>query len=139
MWNSIMQLSDEQFVAEIDYSHGSIRNQVIHLTAVDGRWLRALLEAPSARQYSLEPVDYPTRSSAFAVWEETADALQGYVANLTERELQRIPRGLPGQVWQVLLHLVNHGTDHRAQILRALHDHGEPTFDQDWILDWWSH
>ena len=33
--------------------------------------------------------------------------------------------------WQVLLHVVNHGTDHRGQILRILHDFGAPTFDQD--------
>ncbi|MBK7915376.1 MAG: hypothetical protein IPJ94_03790 [Chloroflexi bacterium] len=27
-------------------------------------------------------------------------------------------------VWQVLLHVANHGTDHRAQLLRLLNDLG---------------
>ena len=50
MWESIMTLSDEQFLAENPYSHGSIRNQVVHLAAVDGRWLRGLQSAPGRTQ-----------------------------------------------------------------------------------------
>ena len=37
-------------------------------------------------------------------------------------------------VWQVLLHVVNHATDHRAQILRALNDLGVETAYQDYIF-----
>ncbi len=37
-------------------------------------------------------------------------------------------------VWQVLLHVVNHGTDHRAQLLRILHDLGVKTESQDYIF-----
>jgi uncharacterized damage-inducible protein DinB len=37
-------------------------------------------------------------------------------------------------VWQVLLHVVNHGTDHRAQILRLLNDMGVETAYQDFIF-----
>ena len=37
-------------------------------------------------------------------------------------------------LWQVLLHVVNHGTDHRAQILRLLNDLGVKTESQDYIF-----
>jgi uncharacterized damage-inducible protein DinB len=37
-------------------------------------------------------------------------------------------------VWQVLLHVVNHGTDHRAQLLRLLSDLGVKTTSQDYIF-----
>jgi uncharacterized damage-inducible protein DinB len=37
-------------------------------------------------------------------------------------------------LWQVLIHVVNHGTDHRAQILRLLHDLGVKTTSQDYIF-----
>jgi uncharacterized damage-inducible protein DinB len=43
-----------------------------------------------------------------------------------------------GPAWQVLAHVVNHGTDHRAQILRLLDRYGAPTFDQDLILHLWA-
>jgi uncharacterized damage-inducible protein DinB len=34
----------------------------------------------------------------------------------------------------VLLHVANHGTDHRAQLLRLLHDLGVKTTSQDYIF-----
>jgi uncharacterized damage-inducible protein DinB len=37
-------------------------------------------------------------------------------------------------LWQVLLHVVNHGTDHRAQALRMLNDLGVKTVSQDYIF-----
>ena len=42
-------------------------------------------------------------------------------------------------VWQVLLHVVNHGTDHRAQILRVLYDLGVKTTSQDYIFYVYDH
>lgn len=137
LWESIMQLTDEQFVAEIDYSHGSIRNQMVHLAAVDARWLGGLRELPDARAFRLEPADYPTRQSVYEVWDPIAREFMAYVLSLDEASLLRTPVGMPGPAWQVLLHVFNHGTDHRAQILRALHDLGAPTFAQDLGLHLW--
>jgi uncharacterized damage-inducible protein DinB len=42
-------------------------------------------------------------------------------------------------VWQVLLHVINHGTDHRAQLLRQLHDLGVKTTAQDFIFYVYDH
>jgi uncharacterized damage-inducible protein DinB len=37
-------------------------------------------------------------------------------------------------LWQVLLHVADHGTDHGAQILRLLNDLGIETSYQDYIF-----
>lgn len=37
-------------------------------------------------------------------------------------------------LWQVLLHVVNHGTDHRSQLLRLLNDLRVKTTSQDYIF-----
>lgn len=137
LWDSIRQLSDGQFVAEIDYSHGSIRNQMVHLAAVDGRWLRGLKGLPDARTFHPDPSAYQTPQSTYELWDPIAREYTEYATSLDERGLMRTPVGMPGPAWQVLVHVVNHGTDHRAQILRALHDFGAPTFDQDLILYLW--
>jgi uncharacterized damage-inducible protein DinB len=59
--------------------------------------------------------------------------IRDYIAILDDAALARIPKGLPTTIWQTLLHLVNHGTDHRAQVLRVLHDLKADTFDQDLV------
>lgn len=138
VWDSIMQLSDEQFVQEIDYSHGSVRNQMVHVAVTDKRWLMGLQGNPDARAFTLDPADYPTRQSARALWDSTAKEVTAYVTALEDEDLAQTPMGMGGPAWQVLAHLVNHGTDHRAQILRALHDLGAPTFDQDMVSHLWA-
>ena len=85
----------------------------------------------------LTRADYPTRDRARNLWDETAKDFADYVASLDKAGLERHPQGMPGPVWQVIMHVANHGTDHRAQILRLLHDFGAPTFDQDLILHLW--
>ena len=134
LWESIMTLTDGQFVAEIPYSHGSIRNHMVHLATTDGGWLRGLKEEPDARHHRHDPAEYPTREGARALCESAAGEVMAYIEGLDEAALGRQPQGLPLTVWQTLLHLVNHGTDHRAQVLRALHDMGAPTFDQDLVF-----
>jgi len=76
----------------------------------------------------------PTPESVRTLCDQSAEEVTAYVATLDAAALQRQPQGLPLTVWQTLLHLVNHGTDHRAQVLRALHDFDAPTFEQDLLF-----
>jgi len=137
IWKSIYQLTDDLFTASIEYSHGSIRNHMVHLAAVDGRWTRGLKGLPDARSFNPHADDYPTSSSVFALWEPIAREFYELVMGMDDDRLQQIPPGMDEPCWQVILHVVNHGTDHRAQVLRVLHDFGAPTFDQDLIIHLW--
>jgi len=137
MWESIQQLSDELFTASIEYSHGSIRNQLVHLAAVDGRWTRGLKGLPDARSFNPHADDYPNASSVFTLWEPIAREFYEFAMGMDDDRLLQIPQGMNEPCWQVILHVVNHGTDHRAQVLRALHDFGASTFDQDLIIHLW--
>jgi len=138
VWESVMHLTDEQFVQPVDYSHGSLRNQMVHVIVTQTRWMRGLKGIPEARAFKLDPEDFPTRQSAFDLWETAEKELLAYTNTLDEASLRRNAPGMDEPAWQVLAHLVNHGTDHRAQILRVLHDLGAPTFDQDLIMYLWS-
>jgi uncharacterized damage-inducible protein DinB len=138
MWESILQLNDDLFTVSVEYSHGSIRNQMVHLAAVDGRWTRGLKGLPDARSFNPYADDYPTASSVFALWDPIAREFYDLVYEMDDEQLQRVPNGMDEPIWQVILHVVNHGTDHRAQVLRALHDFGAPTFNQDLIIHLWQ-
>ena len=68
--------------------------------------------------------------------------MRAYLADLRDDALFEKP--LEGEdehliVWQVLLHVVNHGTDHRAQILRMISDFGIKTVSQDYIFYVYDH
>jgi uncharacterized damage-inducible protein DinB len=144
VWECIDHVTDEQFVEEVPYSIGSIRNHMVHLTRVDERWLARLngSQVPNALQYA----DFATRSATRARWEQAAQAMSIYVASLQNSQLDEMvhfdmpQRGGAKQNlrWQILLHVVNHGTDHRAQILPILHRFGAPTLEQDFIIYLWE-
>ena len=138
VWESIMQLSDEQFVQEVAYGVGSIRNQMVHVAMVDTRWRRGLQGDPTARSYTPDPANYPTRMAVHTLWAESSQAVLSFVASLDETALENPAPNLNEPAWQILAHLVNHGTDHRAQILRLLHELGAPTFPQDFIIYLWQ-
>jgi uncharacterized damage-inducible protein DinB len=136
VWESIDQISEEQFLADDAYSRGSIRNLMVHLASTDRRWMAGLRDQPEVGHLHFE--DYPTRAAARAVSASVATDLAEYVGSLGEDDLTQNARDIPNPRWTVLLHLVNHGTDHRATVLQRLHELGAPTFDQDFISWLWS-
>jgi len=141
IWDDyVMGLTHEQFTQDAAYSHGSVRDQIIHLMSVDNTWFSGLrgLTIPEA----LVPTDFPDRESIRAHWDTVEQNMRAYLAELRDDML--LDKPLDGEdkdliLWQVLLHVVNHGTDHRAQLLRLLNDLGVKTTSQDYIFYVYDH
>lgn len=136
VWGSIDQITDEQFLTDDAYSRGSIRNLMVHLVSTDRRWLSGLKNGPDVGHLKFE--DYPTRAAVRELFETVAKDFSDYMGEVTEEELNQKPSEFTHPRWAVLLHLVNHGTDHRSTVLQKLTELGAPTFDQDFIIWLWS-
>ncbi len=137
IWDAhITPLSQAQFTQPVSYSHGSVRNQVVHLMSVDDTWFSGLrgLEIPE----SLNPANFEDRKIIRAHWDKVEQTMRDYLGKLRDDMLfeKPFPDGEDKDLilWQVLLHVVNHGTDHRAQVLRLLNDLGVKTGPQDYIF-----
>lgn len=137
VWKSIDQITEEQFLADDAYSRGSIRNLMVHMASTDRRWIVGLKNLSDIGHLTLE--DYATRAAGRAVFETVATELTEYVTSLSDDDLNLHTVQLREPRWQILLHLVNHGTDHRATVLQKLHAFGAPTFSQDFIIWLWEH
>lgn len=136
VWKLIDTITDEQFIADEIYSHGSIRNLMVHLASVDRRWLAGLKNLEDVGHLKQE--DYATRAAAREVFENVAKDLSEHVAALTEDALNMPTDKVKQPQWQILLHLVNHGTDHRATVLQQLAELGVKTFPQDLVIWLWE-
>jgi uncharacterized damage-inducible protein DinB len=133
LWNIITaHLTDAQFVQEDRYSRGAIRNQLIHMANAQRYWFGAMLGAAGADD--LNPEDYPTRASARHICQQVDQESLDHVNRLTEAELEQTPEIWSQPIWVGLLQMTHHSTDHRSQILRALHDLGAPTFEQNFAV-----
>jgi uncharacterized damage-inducible protein DinB len=139
VWESIDQITEEQFLADDAYSRGSIRNLMVHLANTDSNWLAGLKNIPESEdQPRRKYEDYPDRATVRAFYETAAKDLADYAETVTEADLNENPVDIPSPRWQVLLHIINHGTDHRSTVLQRLHEFGAPTFDQDLIFWLWN-
>lgn len=133
----ITPLSYEQFTQKIDYSRGPIRDQIVHLIDVEDVWFSELLGANPSDPIPAANSD--DREDIRAHWDRVEQKIRGYLAALQDDMLFTKPIKEPEEdqvlfTWQVLLHVVNHATDHRAQVLRALNDLGVETAYQDYIF-----
>jgi uncharacterized damage-inducible protein DinB len=137
LWDFTASLSDDQFTQDVGYSYGAVRNQIVHLMSDDDMWFSGLrrVEIPDL----LDPADFDDRNIIRAYWDRVEGRMREYLAELQNDMLFDQPLEEPEEdkdlkVWQVLLHVVNHGTDHRAQLLRVLNDLGLETRSQDYIF-----
>lgn len=136
VWDLIDTITDDQFLADEIYSHGSIRNLMVHLASVDRRWLAGLKNLEDVGH--LKEEDYTTRAAAREIFESVAKDLSVYVSTLTEEALNKPTDKVEQPQWQILLHLVNHGTDHRATVLQRLNELDVKTFPQDFVMWLWE-
>jgi len=138
VWECAIQLDDEAFYRSLDYSIGSIHSQLVHTMGAEWIWFSRLQGvSPTA---ILKNDDYPTRDAIRTKWDSIESEVYDFLTTLDSKRLSEkfSYSNTKGTVYEdsvvgVLIHVVNHGTDHRAQILAMCHQLGGPTVEQDLI------
>jgi uncharacterized damage-inducible protein DinB len=136
--NAAAKVSQEQFLAEASYPHGGLRSTLTHTLFAEWIWRnRWDGNSPTIR---LKPEDFPTIESLQARWLEEEKLLMAFVESLTDHRLNEViqyknTKGVPLQqiLWKMMAHVVNHGTQHRAEAAAMLTEFGCSPGDLDMI------
>jgi uncharacterized damage-inducible protein DinB len=139
VWGCVMGITDEQFERQLGYSWGSIHAQVVHVMSAEWMWFSRLRGTSPKAMF--DPNDYPNRESVLNKWNEIEVDIRDHVSSLSEDYLDGLftytttsGNTYTQPIVPILLHVINHGTDHRAQILAMLNQLGGETVEQDLIF-----
>ena len=131
--------SDAQFVVPARFSWGGLRGTLVHTMGAEWIW-RSRWQGVSPTA-SLRVEDYPTVTALRARWREEETKMRDLLATLSEAELMRVVNysrisgGASAEpLWQLMAHLVNHGTQHRAEAAALVTEMGHSPGDIDLIV-----
>jgi uncharacterized damage-inducible protein DinB len=127
------------FLAPAPLSHGSLRGTLVHIFAAEQVWRMRCQEGISLAALPAEK-DFPDVEKLSQRWSEEERAMRGYLEDLDDGDLLRpvsytTTRGVPHEtiLWQVLVHVVNHGTQFRGEAAVLLSQSGHSPGDLDLI------
>lgn len=131
-------VTQEQFAAPGSFPHGGLRGTLVHALFAEWIW-RTRWEGTSPTN-RLNPEDFPGVDSLRARWQEEEKQLLDFVNAVPEERLNstfdyRNTSGKPFTkiLWQVMVHVVNHGTQHRSEAAAILTELGHSPGDLDLI------
>jgi uncharacterized damage-inducible protein DinB len=129
----------EQFVAPVPNTYGSLRAILVHVCEAMHFW-RNLCQHGTFTDDWVES-DFPTLADLAARWREVEHEMRAYASGLTDEALRGLvryttPAGILRErvLWHCLLHVVNHGTQHRSEAALILTNYGQSPGDLDFTL-----
>ena len=132
-------VTPEQYAAPAPYPYGSLRGTLLHTLDAEQSW-RNQLQHGSWTPDLLE-ADYRTLLVLREAWQPEERAMRAFLAGLTDADLDRTIRYTADSgdvrervLWHCLLHVANHGTQHRAEAAAMLTAYGQSPGDLDMTL-----
>jgi uncharacterized damage-inducible protein DinB len=129
-------LSAAQLTQNLHSSFPSVRDTLAHIMLAEWLWLERWLGRSPAFPVS----DFADLAAIRARWQKNEADLNAFIQKLSAADLDRVVeyKNTKGNVfsnpmWQMLQHLVNHGTYHRGQITTMLRQLGASPSTTDLI------
>ncbi|MDR3587605.1 MAG: DinB family protein [Desulfosporosinus sp.] len=123
--NAVSNLENEEFVRDLSSSFKSIRDTMVHVLSAEELWLSRWLGEQGRTQ--LNPDNFKTYTSLADCWENLRSKRNNFLLSLTEEALAKEIsfKTLKGvsyslELWKQMLHVTNHSTYHRGQIVTML-------------------
>jgi uncharacterized damage-inducible protein DinB len=131
------RLTPEQFAVAPSATMPSVRQLLTHMLMARLLW-RTRFETDTSNVEAKAEASV-TVDALRRWWEEEHRAMRAHLDTLTDDDLDRPfrfeRRGEAVEMirWQILFQLINHGTQHRAEVAALLTDHGHSPGDLDFF------
>jgi uncharacterized damage-inducible protein DinB len=138
------KLSNDQLNAPGVAGRGSIRETLVHMIGTQRGWLSwwdGSLPPMEAYALQLDPAAVADLAGLRQVWQEAEEQMATFLARLDDELAARDyafsqPNGAEFRMplWRMMLHVANHGTQHRSEIAAMLTQAGASPGDLDLLF-----
>lgn len=140
--DTVDEISVTELTAVVVEGQPSIKDTLIHLfsvTQMDVAWWRNRLSGEDAFRIEHLNQDYADANSLRNLWLETDSEIASFINSLNssddlERQYTRVtPDGETRTrvLWEMMLHVINHGTQHRSEVAVMLTKLGHSPGDME--------
>jgi len=135
-------LTQEQLLILGTAGHGSIRDTLVHMLRAHRGWLSwwdGSLSGQDAYNLRLDPNDFPNVGAIRAEHESLMRQTEAFVEGLRDEDMGRaysftLPNGVEERpALSMMLHVVNHNTQHRSEVAAMLTGFGQSPGELDYI------
>ncbi|MCY3782075.1 MAG: DinB family protein [Chloroflexi bacterium] len=131
-------VSPEELTAPNDLGWGDLRGLLVHIMTAEIGWRNRLSGLGEVARP--EATDFPDVASISARYKAETAKLWDYLNGLSDADVsgpvtfERDGRQRSSTLWHFLAHVVNHGTQHRAECAALLTGFGHSPGDMDFTL-----
>lgn len=116
----------------------SVQKALVHMLDAELSWREGLKSRSDFSGIELDPGQFPDIETLQVAWDADEASMREWLDTLDDAELHSEMEP-DRKLWQYLLHVVNHSTQHRSEVAMLLTSYGHSPGDLDftWYLHGW--
>jgi len=121
----VSQLENEEFIRDLSSSFKSIRDTMVHILGAEELWLSRWMGEQGWTLLNSD--DFPTYTSLTNRWGDFKKQIDTFLMSIMESDLMeevsyKNLKGIPYslELWKQMLHVANHSSFHRGQVVTML-------------------
>ena len=130
----------EQFIAPAEFPFGGLRGTVVHILDAEFGW-RTFFQRGDWSAPDLKETEFPNIAALQERWDQEEKEMRAYLATLHDEDMNVHRRYTTAEgvqrdriLWHCLVHVVNHGTQHRSEAAALLTRFNQSPGDLDFTV-----
>lgn len=112
----------------------SLRDTLVHMLDTEIGWRESLRTGQRSTTPELDPNEFRDAATLSAAWRADEQVMRSWLATLDDDAVNAATYNPERRLWQCLVHVVNHGTQHRSEAAMLLTGYGHSPGDLDFMF-----